>query len=101
MKIKSRKIKFTSAVVLLTAFLTWFFYAHEPLSKPLRAATALIETPVAIASGLSHYLNLGIPVYDSIIAITITNLIASIIIVTLGFKLLKLFKNSAEVNSSK
>lgn len=99
MKITSRKIKFTSAVVLLTAFLTWFFYAHETLPKPLRAATALIETPVAIASGISHYLKIGIPVYDSLIAITITNLIASIIIVTLGYKLLKWFKTRAEYKS--
>ena len=53
---KSRHIKIASATGLLTTFLTWFFYAHETLPKPIRAATAIIETPVAIASGLSYYL---------------------------------------------
>jgi len=81
-------IKIASAIVLLTAFLSWFFYAHETLPKPLRAATALIETPVAIASGLSHYLNLGIEVYESLASIIISNFIASVFIVIVVDKIL-------------
>ena len=73
----------------LTIALTVFFYVHESFPKPLRAATALLGTPAAIASGLSYYLNLGIPVYDSPIAVIISNLIASIFIVILGDKFLK------------
>ncbi len=42
-----RNIKIIATVVLLTTFLTWFFYAHETLPKPIRVATAIIETPVA------------------------------------------------------
>jgi ABC-type amino acid transport system permease subunit len=74
-------IKIVSAVVLLTAFLTWFFYTHEKLPKPIRSVTALIETPVAIASGISHYLNLGIPVYETAWAIVLTNFVFSVLIV--------------------
>ncbi len=62
MSLSKRHIKIIASVILLTTFLTWFFYAHETLPKPIRAATALIETPVAIASGLSYYLKLGIDV---------------------------------------
>jgi len=76
-------------VVLLTTFLSWFFYAHETLPKPIRAATALIETPVAIASGISHYLKLGVNVYDSIIAVIVSNFIASVLLIFLINKLLK------------
>lgn len=76
-----RPIKIISFVVLLTTFLTWFFYAHESLPKPIRAATALIETPVAIASGLSHYLKLGMDVYETPWAVIITNVIFSVTIV--------------------
>ena len=48
------------------------------LPKPIQAATALIETPVAIASGLSHYLKLGVDVYETPWAIILTNLIFSV-----------------------
>jgi uncharacterized membrane protein YqhA len=89
MSFTKRYIKIISAVFLLTTFLTWFFYAHETLPKPIRAATAIIETPVAIASGLSHYLKLGVDVYESPTAIIISNFIASIIVVILAVKLLK------------
>ncbi|MCX6274448.1 MAG: hypothetical protein NTV09_04510 [Bacteroidetes bacterium] len=75
--------KIISGIVLLTTFLTWFFYAHETLPKPIRAATALIETPVAIASGMSHYLNLGIPVYETPWAIILTNFLFSFAVVLL------------------
>jgi uncharacterized membrane protein YfcA len=88
MGLSKRHIYFIVSVVLLTTFLTWFFYAHETLPKPIRAATALIETPVAIASGLSHYLNLGVDVYEFAIAIIISNFIASILMVFLGNKVL-------------
>ena len=72
MQILKRQIKSFSAVFLLTTCMTSFFYAHETLPKPIRAATALIETPVVIASGLSYYLKLGIPVYETPWAIVIT-----------------------------
>ena len=89
MNITKRHIKIISAVVLFTIFLTWFFYAHETLPKPIRAATAIIETPVAIASGLSHYFKLGIDVYESITAIIISNFIASVILVIIFDKFSK------------
>ncbi len=76
-------------ILLLTGLSTAFFYVHETLPKPIRATTALIETPVAIASGLSYYLNLGIPIYDTPIAVIISNLIAAILIVILGDTFLK------------
>jgi hypothetical protein len=53
-------IKIISAFVLLTNFPKWFFYTCERLPKPIRAVTALIETPAAPASGLSHYLKRGV-----------------------------------------
>ena len=87
MKITGRHIKMFSLVVLFTTFLTWFFYAHEILPKPIRAATALIETPVAIASGLSHYLNLGVDVYETPWAIILINFIFSVLLVLLVDKL--------------
>lgn len=86
MNITSRQIKKISAVVLLTTFLTWFFYAHETLPKPIRAATALIETPVAIASGLSYYCKLGIPVYKTPWAVILSNIIFSVLLVYLADK---------------
>jgi len=89
MNIKSRHIKFVSAIILLTAFLTWFFYAHETLPKPIRAATAIIETPVAIASGLSYYLKLGIDVYETPWAVILTNFLFSIVMVFLVDKFFK------------
>jgi hypothetical protein len=89
MNITNRHIKIISAIVLLTTFLTWFFYAHENLPKPIRAASALIETPVAIASGLSYYLKLGVPVYESPAAILISNFISSVFLVMIVDKFLK------------
>ena len=86
MNISSRQIISISVIVLLTTFLTWFFYAHETLPKPMREVTALIETPVAIASGLSYYLNLGVPVYETPWAVILTNLIFSVIFVYLADK---------------
>ncbi len=88
MSISKNYIKAFAAVVLLTTFLSWFFYAHETLPKPIRAATALMETPVAIASGLSHYLKLGVDVYETPWAVIISNFIASVLVVTLVDKLL-------------
>lgn len=89
MSTKSRQAKIILAVVLLTTFLTWFFYAHETLPKPIRAATALIETPVAIASGLSNYLKLGIDVYATPWAVILTNFLFSVVVVFLVDKFLK------------
>ncbi len=74
----SKTIKIILVVSLMTTFLTWFYYVHEKLPKPLRAITALVETPVAIASGISFYLNLGIPVYQTYWAIIISNLFFSV-----------------------
>ena len=88
MKITKRHLKIISAIVLLTIFLTWFFYAHESLPKPIRAATAFIETPVAIASGFSHYLELGIDVYETPMVIFLCNLIFSVLLILLTSKLL-------------
>jgi membrane protein implicated in regulation of membrane protease activity len=86
MKLTRRRIKNILVVILLTTFMTWFFYAHENLPKPIRAATALLETPVAIASGLSYYCKLGLPVYDTFWAVILTNLIFSVILVYLADK---------------
>ena len=57
--------------------------------KPIRAATALIETPVAIASGLSHYLKLGIDVYETPWAVILTNFLFSVVMVFLVDKFFK------------
>ena len=78
-----------SIIILLTALLTGFFYWHETFPKSIRAMTALLGTPTAIASGLSYYLNLGIPIYDRPIAVIFSNLIASTLIVLIGAKFLK------------
>jgi len=93
MKMIGKLIKIFSLVLLLTAFLTWFFYAHEKLPKPIRAATAFIETPVAMASGISYYLKPGIAVYESPIAIIISNFTASVVLVLVGYKALGSFLN--------
>lgn len=53
----------------------------------MRAATALVETPVAIASGLSYYLKLGIPVYETPWAIILSNLLFSFLLIFLVDKL--------------
>jgi len=89
MNITNRYIKIISTFVLLTTLLTWFFYAHETLPKPIRAVTALVEAPVAIASGLFYYLKFGVPVYESPTAIIISNFIASVFLVILVDKILK------------
>ena len=86
MAFTKRHIKIFSAIVLLTSLLTCFFYAHEKLPKPLRAFTALLETPVALASGISYYLKLGIQVYESLYAVILTNFIFSVVIVVLVSK---------------
>jgi len=86
--ITKRHIKIIAGVLLLTTFLSWFFYAHERLPKPIRAATAIIETPVAIASGLSYYLKLEIDVYETPLAVILTNLLFSFLIVLLVEKIL-------------
>ena len=88
MNISKRHIKIIAVVLLLTTFLSWFFYAHERLPKPIRAATAIIETPVAIASGLSYYLKLEIDVYETPLAVILTNLLFSFLIVLLVEKIL-------------
>ncbi|MEO6347528.1 MAG: hypothetical protein ABIO60_06420 [Aquaticitalea sp.] len=83
MHLKKAQITKLLIIVLLTIELTLFFYVHESFPKPIRAVTALLGTPTAVASGLSHYLKLGIPVYDTPIAVVFSNFIASIIIVFL------------------
>ncbi|MCJ7467243.1 MAG: hypothetical protein MUO53_11200 [Maribacter sp.] len=78
------------AVFFVTVTLTGFYYVHESFPKPIRAVTALLATPVAIASGISHYLHLGLSVYESPWAIFISNLVAALGIVyfaTLVFKI--------------
>lgn len=87
MKITSRHIKVVVAAISITALMTWFFYAHEAFPKPLRAITALFGTPVAVASGISHYLNLGIEVYEKLWAVILSNLIFSILFIYLADKL--------------
>ncbi len=82
-------VKIISAIIVLTILLTWFFYAHETLPKPIRAATAVIETPVAIASGLSHYLNIGVDVYETPWAVILTNLLFSIALILITSRFFK------------
>jgi ABC-type multidrug transport system permease subunit len=84
-----KQIRIVSAIVLLSIFLTLFFYIHETLPKPIRVVTALFETPVAIVSGLSYYLKLGIDVYDTPWAVILTNLIFSVVLVILADKFFK------------
>ncbi len=87
MKSTTKQIKIISAVILLTILLSWFYYAHETFPQPIRAVTAIFATPVAITSGLSYYLNLGIPVYNTPWAIILSNLIFSTILVIIVVKL--------------
>ena len=94
---KGLSIKLT-IIVLLTTALTVFFYVHETFPKPIRAATALLGTPAAVTSGLSYYLKLGIPVYDTPVAVWVSNLIASILIVILGDTFLKRRKKRKHLN---
>ncbi len=89
MGLSKRHIYIIVTIVLLTTFLTWFFYAHESLPKPIRAVTSLIETPVAIASGLFHYLRLGLDVYETPWAIILVNLIFSVLLISLVDKFIK------------
>ena len=63
--------------------MTWFYYVHETFPKPLRVVIVLFETPVVIASGFSHYLNLGISVYEIPWVAVLSNLIFSAILVYL------------------
>jgi hypothetical protein len=98
MGLSKRHIYFIVTVVLLTTFLTWFFYAHETLPKSIRAATALIETPVAIASGLSYYCKLGIDVYETPWAVILTNLIFSVLLVYLTGKFLNRKQQTTKIN---
>lgn len=98
MKLTSRRIKNILVVVLLTTFLTCFFYTHENLPKPIRAVTAIIETPVAIASGLSYYCKLGIEVYETPWAVILTNLIFSVLFVYLIGKIINRKQQTTNIN---
>ena len=92
------KRKFILITICLTALLTLFFYTHESFPKPLRAATALLGTPTAIVSGISYYLNLGIKVYDSPIAVVLSNFFASFILVYLAIKISVRLKKILKIN---
>lgn len=74
-------------VLAITALLTGFFYWHESFPKPLRAMTAIFGVPTALASGISHYLHLGIPVYETPWAVILANLIAAILVVAIARRL--------------
>ena len=87
MQITTRQMKVILTVILLTTLMTWFYYAHETFPKPLRAVTALFATPVAIASGLSHFLKLGVDVYETPWAVILSNLIFSTLLIYLADKL--------------
>lgn len=95
MKISKGKFKIISAVVLLTTILTIFYYVHESFPKSIRAATAIIGTPTAIVSGLSYYLNLGIPVYETPWAVVLSNFIFSVLIILLIDKIFFRRKNKS------
>lgn len=79
--IRNRIIKELLAVVVTTALLTLVYYTHESFPQPLRAVTALLCTPVGIASGIAHYCNLGVQVYDTPWAVVLANAIGAILIV--------------------
>ena len=93
MILSKRNIKIIVQIVFLTTLLTLFFYVHETLPKPIRAATALIETPVAIASGVSHYFNTGVKVYETPWAIILTNFLFSVLLVLLVDWFINKFKS--------
>lgn len=75
-------------VIVISTLLIGFFYWHESFPKPLRAITALFGVPTAVASGLSHYLNLGIPVYDTPWAVILANVITAVCLVAVARKFL-------------
>ncbi len=92
MKVSHPKTFNIMAVVLITGALTYLYYVHESFPKPLRAITAILATPTVIASGISHYLHLGIPVYETPWAIFISNLTAALVIVYLVTRISKIKK---------
>ncbi|MBD1209066.1 MAG: hypothetical protein H9535_11575 [Ignavibacteria bacterium] len=66
-------------ILTISVLLTVFFTVHESLPRLVRSLTSLLLMPVAIASGISRYASLGIPVYDSIGIVCVVNLIGVII----------------------
>jgi hypothetical protein len=63
----------------------------------MRAITAIIETPVAIASGLSYFLKLGIEVYETLWAVILSNLIFSAFLILLADKFYKKTKTKKNI----
>lgn len=96
---KSRQLKIILAIVALTALLTWFFYAHETFPKPLRAVTAVFSVAVALASGLSNFLDLGVPVYETPWAVILANLLFAILIVFMVDKFINRRKDKSRETS--
>ena len=82
-EVRNSILKRSIAILVTAGLLTLFYYTHVYFPKPLRAATALLGTPVAVASGISQYCKLGIPVYQTPWAIVIANVITAIPIVLL------------------
>jgi ABC-type multidrug transport system permease subunit len=90
MKVSQRTRFIILAVISITVTLTGFYYVHESFPKPIRAVTAILAAPTAIASGISHYFHLGLSVYETPWAIVISNLFAALGIAyfaTLVFKI--------------
>lgn len=67
-----RTILIASAIA---AILTAFFHVHEALPPILRAPTSLLLTPVAVCSGMCHYLHLPLDFYGSVVLQFVANLI--------------------------
>ena len=72
----------------LPALLTIIFVGFiTPIALGIRFPE-LFGVPTAVASGLSHYLNLGIPVYDTPWAVILANVITAVCLVAVARKFL-------------
>jgi len=71
------------SIAALTAALTFFYLVHEDLPRALRAPSALLLAPVAIASGLAHLAGRA-DVYSNLSIVAAVNLAVSTALITLG-----------------
>lgn len=91
--LKNKTGKIIGIIALLATLFTLFYYTHETFPKPVRAITALAGTPVAVASGIAHYANLDIQVYNTPWAVILSNVIAAALFVLIAYQFYQWRKN--------
>lgn len=60
---------------IMSMALTAFHHVHEDLPAALRAPSSLLLTPIAVCSGLCHYLGIPLDVYGSTLLQFIANML--------------------------